>query len=145
EALKTGLEMVVNQTGLKGRWQILGRRPLKVCDTGHNVDGVKEVVNQIRAQSFERVHIVFGMVKDKDITDVLKLLPRDATYYFCQAKIPRALDAALLAEQAKNAGLNGFIIPDVNEAIHKAEMHAGADDMIFIGGSTFVVAEIENL
>lgn len=144
-ALKEGLETVVKQTGLKGRWQILGRGPLKVCDTGHNLDGVKEVVNQIRAQSFKRLHIVFGMVKDKDITDVLKLLPRDAAYYFCQAKIPRALDAALLAEQANKLELNGFIIPDVNEAIREAEKNAGPEDMIFIGGSTFVVAEIENL
>lgn len=145
EALKEGLEMVVKQTGLKGRWQILGRHPLKVCDTGHNVDGVKEVVNQIRAQSFKRLHIVFGMVKDKDITDVLNLLPRDATYYFCQAKIPRALDALLLAEQAGKLALSGFTIPDVNDAIRQAEKNAKPEDMIFIGGSTFVVAEIENL
>jgi dihydrofolate synthase / folylpolyglutamate synthase len=144
-ALKKGLEMVVKQTGLKGRWQILGRNPLRVCDTGHNVDGIKEVVNQIMTQSFTKLHIVFGMVKDKDITDVLKLLPRDATYYFCQAKIPRALDAELLADQANKLELNGFIVPDVNEAIRQAEKNAGPDDMIFIGGSTFVVAEIENL
>lgn len=143
--LKEGLEMVVAQTGLKGRWQILGRNPLKVCDTGHNVDGVKEVVNQMKAQSFKKLHIVFGVVKDKDIKDVLRLLPLEASYYFCQAKIPRALDACLLAEDAKKFGLVGFIIPDVNEAIHQADRNASRDDMIFIGGSTFVVAEIENL
>jgi len=144
-AMMTGLESVVAQTGIKGRWQILGQNPLKVCDTGHNMDGLQEVVNQISAQSFNKLHIVLGMVKDKDITEVLKLFPRDAAYYFCQAKIPRALDASLLAGQAKTLGINGLIIPDINEAIREADRNAMADDMIFIGGSTFVVAEIENL
>ncbi len=145
EAIRSGLESVVRQTGLKGRWQVLGRTPLKVCDTGHNVDGIREVVSQIQAQSYARLHMVFGMVKDKDITDVLKLLPRDATYYFCQANIPRALDATSLSQQANDMGLRGFVIPGVNDAIREAEKRAADDDMIFIGGSTFVVAEIEDL
>lgn len=143
--LTNGLRLVVTQTGLKGRWQILGKNPMKVCDTGHNVDGIKEVVNQIKTQSFRDLHIVFGMVKDKDITPVLQLLPKEAAYYFCQAKIPRAQDASQLAEQARQLGLRGIVVPDVNEAIRKAEQRASNEDMIFIGGSTYVVAEIENL
>ena len=143
--LLNGLQRVVSQTGLKGRWQILGKKPLKVCDTGHNADGIAEVVNQIREQSYARLHIVLGMVKDKDVTQVLRLLPDDATYYFCQAKIPRAMDAHQLAEMAASLGRRGIIVPDVNDAIREAERNASPEDMIFIGGSTFVVAEIENL
>ncbi len=143
--LLDGLKRVVSQTGLKGRWQILGRKPLKICDTGHNPDGMAEVVNQIRDQSYERLHMVFGVVKDKDVMQVLRLLPEDASYYFCQAKIPRAMDANQLAETARALGRRGIIVPDVNDAIREAERNASPEDMIFIGGSTFVVAEIENL
>lgn len=143
--LLEGLDSTVRQTGLKGRWQILGEHPLKVCDTAHNIDGMREVVRQIDQQVFHTLHLVIGMVKDKDITQVLRLLPKHAHCYFCQAKIPRALDAGVLAEQALNEGLTGVVIADVNEAISLAETRATADDMIFIGGSTFVVAEIENL
>lgn len=143
--LVKGLGLVVAQTGLKGRWQILGRRPLKVCDTGHNVEGIEEVVNQIRQQSYTNLHIVLGMVKDKDVVKVLNLLPGEAHYYFCQARIPRAMDAVQLAAIAESAGRTGTVVPDVNDAIRAAERNAAPDDMIFIGGSTFVVAEIENL
>jgi len=143
--LQNGLRRVVQQTGLKGRWQLLGRRPLKVCDTGHNVEGITEVINQINDQTYNQLHIVLGMVKDKDVPQVLALMPDDAAYYFCQAKIPRAMDADRLAEMAKFAGKQGIVIHDVNDAIREAERRAGPDDMIFIGGSTFVVAEIDNL
>lgn len=143
--LRHGLEEVVHQTGLKGRWQKLGDRPLIVCDTGHNVDGLAEVTRQIRHQAYETLYFVLGVVKDKDVEDVLRLLPKDAIYYFCQATIPRALDAALLAEKASVHGLQGKVIRDVNEAIRDAKARAGIDDMIFIGGSTFVVAEIDEL
>ena len=145
ESLLHGLRSVVSNTGLKGRWQILGRDPLKVCDTGHNPEGIVEVMNQINAQTFKRLHIVFGMVKDKDAGAILKLLPQHAKYYFCQASIPRALDAVSLSAQALQVGLNGIVIPDVNDAIKEAEWNASPDDLIFIGGSTFVVAEIKNL
>lgn len=145
KSLRAGLEKVVINTGLRGRWQILGTDPLKVCDTGHNVDGIRQVVEQIRLQQFRRLHFVLGMVKDKDISAILKLLPREASYYFCQAKIPRALDAHLLEEECRKNGLNGIVVSDVNDAIHMAERQASREDMIFIGGSTFVVAEIENL
>lgn len=145
DALVQGLREVTVLTGLKGRWQILGQRPLTVCDTGHNEDGVREVVSQLAAQTFRKLHIVWGSVNDKDITAILRLLPKAADYYFCQAQIPRALDAYTLAEQASAAGLRGEVIPDVNEAFRRAKARADEEDMIFIGGSTFVVAELENL
>ncbi len=140
-----GLKNVIVNTNLKGRWQKLNDRPLIICDTGHNVDGVHEVVKQIKAHRYNKLHIVLGMVKDKDISNVLSLLPQDAAYYFCQAQIPRALDASLLAERAREFNLHGVVEPDVNNAIQKAMEGASADDFIFIGGSTFVVAEIESL
>ena len=145
QQLVTGLGKTVIQTGLKGRWQQLGSKPLIICDTGHNADGVKKVVEQIRQQKFKKIFIVWGMVKDKEPDDVLKLLPKEAYYYFCQASIPRAMDAAVLQEQAAKFALAGEAEPDVNKAIEKAKQQAGPDDFIFIGGSTFVVAEIENL
>jgi dihydrofolate synthase/folylpolyglutamate synthase len=145
DALIGGLTNVVTNTNLKGRWQKLGEKPLMICDTGHNVDGIKEVVKQIRAQQFKALHFVLGMVKDKDISKVLSLLPKEAKYYFCQAKIPRAMDADELAQKAISFDLKGVIIKDVNEAIHTAKAAAKPDDLIFVGGSTFVVAEIENL
>lgn len=140
-----GLENVVAQTGLKGRWQQLGTDPLVICDTGHNVDGMRELVAQIRQQPYENLFMVIGMVKDKEPDDVLKLLPEDASYYFCQAAIPRAMDAAQLKDLASRFHLAGEVEPDVNEAIRKAKAKAGKNDFIFIGGSTFVVAEIDNL
>ena len=140
-----GLSRVVTNTHLKGRWQLLSRRPTIVCDTGHNLDGIREVVRQLRAQSYRRLHMVIGMVKDKDVQSILEELPRDASYYFCQASIPRALPAEDLRAAAEKAGLRGTTIADVNEAIHAAQQAADENDFIFVGGSTFVVAEIENL
>ena len=143
--LLSGLENVTTQTNFKGRWQKLRDKPLVICDTGHNVDGMREIVAQIAQTKFNRLHMVIGMVKDKDISKVLSLLPRDATYYFCQAKLPRALDANILAEKAAEAGLKGSVISDVNEAKNQAIESAGPDDLVFIGGSTFVVAELDEL
>ena len=143
--IQNGIENVIKLTGLKGRWQKLGESPLIICDTGHNVDGLKDVVHQIRAQNFKNLFIVLGMVKDKDISNVIRLLPREAYYFFCQATIPRALEAKFLAEKAKAAGLQGEVVQDVNKAIAAAKSKAGAEDFIFIGGSTFVIAEIDNL
>jgi len=145
EQLKTGLEKTVAQTGLKGRWQQLGVKPLIVCDTGHNEGGVREVVGQINQQKFKKLFIVWGMVKDKEPDSVLNLLPKEAYYYFCQAPIPRAMDAEVLKQFAERFGLVGEIVKDVSHAIDKAKSQAGSEDFIFIGGSTFVVAEIENL
>ena len=140
-----GLKKTVTLTGLKGRWQKLGENPWVVCDTGHNEAGIREVLNQIAQQKFNQLHIVWGMVKDKDPGRILKLLPANARYYFCEAKIPRALPADMLKEKAAGYGLVGESVQDVNEAIARARQRASSKDLIFIGGSTFVVAEIENL
>lgn len=139
------LSATTSITGLKGRWQKLGEKPLIICDTGHNEGGVKEVVRQILAQKFERLFIVWGSVKDKDISTVLSLLPKKAYYFFCQAKIPRAMPALELQEKAQQFGLDGMTVEDVNEAIAFAKKLSTPDDFIFIGGSTFIVAEINNL
>jgi dihydrofolate synthase / folylpolyglutamate synthase len=143
--LKKAFSEAASVTGLKGRWQKLGERPLMICDTGHNEGGVKEVVHQILSQKFDRLFIVWGSVNDKDISMILSLLPKKAYYFFCQAKIPRALPALELQEQAKKFGLDGITVEDVNDAIAKAKKLSTPDDFIFIGGSTFVVAEIDNL
>ena len=144
-AIRKGISAAATMTGLKGRWQKLRDAPLTICDTAHNPAGIKEVVDQIKSIPHHHLHFVFGAVKDKDISEVLKCLPAAATYYFCQAKIPRALDAAVLAKEASAFGLSGEVIPDVNEALRVATRHALKDDLIFIGGSTFVVAEIDGL
>ena len=143
--LRSGLENTVTQTGLKGRWQQLGEKPMIICDTGHNADGIKEIVSQIMQQKFANLFMVWGMVKDKEPDEVLKLLPREGYYYFCQAAIPRAMDASQLMQSAAHFGLRGEVVADVNKALAKAKAMAGGDDFIFVGGSTFVVAEIENL
>lgn len=145
QEIRTGLERVIANTRLKGRWQILANSPTVICDTGHNYGGVHEVMRQIRSQKFRRLFIVWGMVKDKDVKKILSLLPQDAKYYFCQSRIPRAMEAARLQEHAAEFGLSGEVIPDVNEAKRAALSHASADDLIFIGGSTYVVAEIDEL
>jgi dihydrofolate synthase / folylpolyglutamate synthase len=140
-----GLANVIKLTGLKGRWQRLGEKPQVICDTGHNIDGLREVVKQIEAQSFQKLHFVLGVVRDKDLNPVLDILPKDAFYYFCEAKIPRALKAEELADKAAARGLKGKVVTDVNAAVMEARRNASPDDMIFIGGSTFVVAELENI
>lgn len=143
--LLEGLKNTAKLTGLKGRWQKMGERPLVICDTGHNEDGIRQVIHQIGKQTFKNLYFVLGMVKDKDISSVLTQLPKNAFYFFCQAKIPRAMPAAELKQKAEMFQLKGSIEPDVNEAIRAAKSMCTEDDFIFIGGSTFVVAEIENL
>lgn len=140
--IKQGLLNVVKNTGLMGRWQVLSKQPFTVCDTGHNEAGIKLILAQINQQSFEKLHFVLGVVNDKDIANILQLLPKNATYYFCQAKIPRALDVNILAEKASAVGLSGTTFPSVEAAYQAAQKNATAQDMIFIGGSTFVVAEV---
>jgi dihydrofolate synthase/folylpolyglutamate synthase len=144
-SVRQGLVDVVVNTGLKGRWQVLGQSPLVICDTGHNLDGIREVANQIQRQSYKQLYMVVGMVKGKDALPILRLLPRDAYYFFCQAKIPRAMDASDLAQLAISNGLKGEVIADVNDAVEAAKALAHVDDMIFIGGSTYVVAEIKGV
>ncbi|MEQ8362912.1 MAG: folylpolyglutamate synthase/dihydrofolate synthase family protein [Cyclobacteriaceae bacterium] len=144
-AIEKGIAETVTLTGLKGRWQQLGEKPLVFCDTAHNAEGITEVLNIIETIPHKKLHIVFGMVKDKDIDAILSLLPKNAIYYFCAAEIPRALDAEVLATRATAFGLKHKVIDKVGDAIKTARLAAGAQDLIFIGGSTFVVAEIEEL
>ena len=144
-SVREGISKVVALTGLKGRWQKLRDLPLTIADTAHNPAGIKEVITQLKSTPHDHLHIVFGAVKEKNLTEVLQLMPKDATYYFCEAKIPRALDATLLAREASAFGLKGEIIKDVNEAYRTATKNAEDGDLVFIGGSTFVVGEIEGL
>ncbi len=142
ESLLKGLANAKKMTGLMGRWQVLGYNPLLVCDTAHNAEGMAEVVNQIQQTPFENLHIVLGLVKDKDPGNLLRLLPPNAVYYFTKAEIPRALDEKELAKMALNFGLLGTSYPAVERAYDAACNKAGKNDMVFVGGSTFVVAEI---
>ncbi|WP_316822885.1 folylpolyglutamate synthase/dihydrofolate synthase family protein [Pedobacter gandavensis] len=142
KALYTALKNVKGLTGLQGRWQTLNEKPLIICDTGHNMAGISEVMQNINDTPHDQLHMVIGMVKDKDINGVLKLLPADAHYYFCQPELERALPATELAEQAKNHNLIGDVFPSVDLAFHAAKDNANVNDLIFIGGSTFVVAEV---
>lgn len=139
--IATGLQKVKENTGLMGRWQTLSEKPLVIVDTGHNVDGIKQVVKQIELTHHAHLHFVLGMVGDKDITGVISLLPKNATYYFTKAWIPRALDEKMLAEIAKKFNLKGKIYLTVQEAIAEAKNNANTNDLIFIGGSTFTVAD----
>ncbi len=139
--ITNGLANVVERTGLVGRWQVLGVNPLTVCDTGHNVDGIKCIVEQISKTPHNKTHFVLGVVGDKDIDGILKLLPKSASYYFTKANIPRALSEGELATKAKTYGLFGKSYPNVAEAIEGAKINAQPNDLIFIGGSTFTVAD----
>ncbi|AYA36380.1 bifunctional folylpolyglutamate synthase/dihydrofolate synthase [Hymenobacter oligotrophus] len=145
EHILAGLRNVRRLTGLRGRWQVIGQAPITVCDTGHNEAGIRMVVQQLGRLEYQRLHVVLGMVNDKDLGKVLRLLPTEATYYFCAANIPRALPAEELAKQAGEAGLQGTVCGSVAAALATARQQASADDAIFVGGSTFVVAEVPDL
>lgn len=142
--IRKGFARVITSTGITGRWQTIGHNPRSICDTAHNVDGIAAVVRQIRQIPWKRLHMVWGMVNDKDLDMILPLLPEEATYYFTQASVPRALDAGMLSRRAREFGLNGSQHASVEEAYRAAQKEAGADDMIFTGGSTFVVADLLN-
>ena len=137
-----GIAKVCSLTGLMGRWQRLENEPLAICDTGHNIGGMQYIVRQLASTPHERLHFVIGMVNDKDIDSVLGILPKDAEYYFTQASVQRALSAESLAIKAGKVGLKGVVITDVKEAYRKARQNATKDDLIFVGGSTFVVADL---
>lgn len=137
-----GLFDVAKNTGLKGRWQILDHNPLTVCDTAHNLEGLKYVVEQIKQTAYKKLHMVFGVVDDKNIEHILKILPQNAEYYFTKASIPRALDEKILYQKANQEGLKGHYYDQVAPALKKAKKNAKSNDLIFIGGSTFVVAEV---
>ena len=140
--VKQGLLKVVKNTGLLGRWQILKERPKVVCDTGHNREGLIYVMQQLSNETFESLHIVFGVVNDKDLRYILDLLPKKATYYFCKPNISRGLDAEELQQTFSSYKLKGRAYKSVNEAYNSALNNARKDDFIYVGGSTFVVAEI---
>ena len=145
EAIHRGLEQVSLLTGLRGRWQQIGSRPLIICDTGHNPEGIAAVLEQVKRTPHEKLWWVFGVVGDKDPAGVLRLLPASAHYFFCQAPSPRAMSARQLWETATAAGLSGTIVPDVNEALTRACASAGPNDLVLVGGSTYVVAEVNGI
>ncbi|MDF1560762.1 MAG: bifunctional folylpolyglutamate synthase/dihydrofolate synthase [Bacteroidales bacterium] len=141
EHFMAGMADVVASTGLLGRWQVLSRKPLTVCDTGHNREGLEYVMKQIKSTRRKNLHMVIGFVSDKDLSSLLPLFPRDAIYYFTRASVPRALDEKLLMAEALNYGLAGDSYPSVAGALDAARAAAGPYDMIFIGGSTFIVGD----
>lgn len=140
--IRNGFSTVVESTGLLGRWQELQSAPRMVCDTGHNVAGISTIVAQLAKQSYKKLHFVLGMVNDKDIRGVLELLPKDAVYYFTQASVQRAMPASELASLAKTAELHGSEYATVKDACLAAIKEAGVDDFIFVGGSSFIVADL---
>jgi dihydrofolate synthase/folylpolyglutamate synthase len=141
ELIEDGIRNVKVNTGLSGRWQILSNKPLTICDTGHNREGLEYVIRQIRRLNKKKVHMVVGFVNDKDLSSVLPLFPKDATYYFTKASVPRALDEKILKSDAEHFGLFGSSFTDVGSAIEAAKVNSSVDDLIFIGGSTFIVAD----
>lgn len=142
KALLDGLQNVVLNTGLRGRWELIANKPRVICDTGHNKHAIKSIVEQLEKEVYQRLWIVLGMVADKDIRAVLGLLPINATYIFCQASIPRAISASDLAEKAAMFDLKGQVIASPVNALKKAQELANEEDLIFVGGSTFTVAEV---
>ena len=142
ENIAQGLLHVVRNTNLKGRWQTLSSYPTIVCDTGHNVGGLTYVMEQLKKQTYTHLHIVVGFVKEKDVNSVLELFPKEATYYFCSPAIARGLNVNTLKEIATAKGLQGEAYSSVTEALNVAKAQALPTDFIFVGGSTFVVAEV---
>ncbi len=137
-----GLKAVKSNTGLKGRWHIISNIPLTICDTSHNEGGLKEVVKYLQLQKYKQLYLILGFTNDKDLHALLRLFPAKATFYFCQADIPRAMSAEAIKAIANELDLKAYVIPDVNEAIAICKKQATEEDIIFIGGSSFVVAEI---
>lgn len=142
ENIQSGIFNIIENTGIKGRWQVLSHDPLIICDIGHNAEGIKNILNQISAINYRKLHFVMGLVNDKQIDKILELLPDDAEYYFCKADIPRGLDQKELQETALKYNLTGTSFKTVASALGAARQEARSNDLIFIGGSTFIVAEI---
>ena len=146
DAVRKGFRDVCRMTGLRGRWQLVRRKPDIICDTGHNSHGLKYIAQHLEELSSKpgagQLRIVMGMVNDKDISDVLAVMPRNARYYFTQASVQRALDASTLRDLARQAGLTGRVFRTVAQAINTAQREAAPEDLIFVGGSTFVVADL---
>ena len=140
--IKNGFRNVCHLTGLMGRWQKLEENPTIICDTGHNIGGMKYIVEQLSRMKYDKLHIIIGMVNDKDINGVISLLPKNAKYYFTQASVKRALPAEQVKEIANNYGLKGEAYSSVEKALTIAKNNAKENDLIFIGGSTFIVADL---
>ena len=137
-----GFLNIVKNTNLKGRWQILSNAPKTICDTAHNKEGLTYVMNQLKREKYEELHIVLGVVDDKNLNQILKLFPKKAKYYFCRPNIPRGMSEFELCKKAKEFELRGVAYDSVSEAYNKAIENGAKNDLIYIGGSTFVVAEI---
>ncbi len=142
EVIKNGFLKVIENTNLQGRWQQLGENPKIICDTAHNAHGLSIVLNQLKKEKFDTLHIVLGVVNDKNLGEILPLFPKNAKYYFCKPNIPRGLEAEILKEKAGDFELKGEIYNSVSNAYANATKKATPNDFIYIGGSTFVVAEI---
>ena len=140
--IKKGFLNVVKNTNIQGRWQQLGENPKVICDTAHNAHGLSIVLSQLKKEQFEQLHIVLGVVNDKDLEEILPLFPKNAIYYFCKPNIPRGLEASILSAKATEFNLVGEIYNSVSNAYQKAMKNASPKDLIYIGGSTFVVSEI---
>ena len=143
EQTKKALAHVKQLTGFKGRWDVIRISPLVVLDVGHNEDGIRQVLSQLSITRYKKLHIVLGMVKDKDISGVISLLPKTAEYYFTRAEIPRAMPEEMLAALAEKEGISGNTFPDVNVALENALQHAEKEDMILVCGSVFLIGELD--
>jgi dihydrofolate synthase/folylpolyglutamate synthase len=142
ENIKKGLQNVIKNTGLKGRWQVLQLEPKVICDTAHNKEALTYIVKQLAQENYNKLHMVFGVVNDKDVDSILPLLPKEATYYFCKPNVPRGLDAEILKHYFIREGFKGKAYNSVKMALDAAKMVANPEDLIYVGGSTFVVAEV---
>jgi dihydrofolate synthase/folylpolyglutamate synthase len=145
QAIRAGFKNIFKNTGFRGRWQVLGDKPLTIADSGHNREGILQVVENIQNTPHDKLHFVLGLVNDKSLDQMLELLPKEAIYYFCKADIPRGLPADELSKIACDNGLTGEMFPSVGAAFSAARNNAGAEDLVFVGGSTFVVAEVLGL
>jgi dihydrofolate synthase/folylpolyglutamate synthase len=141
DKVRHGYANVASLTGLKGRWQVVSESPKVICDTGHNTEGMTELMRQLKREKYNRLHIVFGQVSGKDSKQILRLLPKDASYYFCQPGVIRALSVHELNKAAEDVGLEGYVYETVSGAYQAAQEKASEEDVIFVGGSTFVVAD----
>lgn len=142
DIISNGLKNAKKITGLHGRWEAIHHSPLVVLDVAHNIEGIRQLVQQLELTKHKQLHIVKGMVKDKEVEKILDILPKDAIYYFTKAQIPRAMPEIELAEKAILSGLTGHTFPNVNEALHSALQHAHKDDLIVVSGSVYLVGEV---
>ena len=142
QSIRRGIANTVKNTGLRGRWEVLQTEPKAICDTAHNKEGLKFVLQQLQEEPFEQLHIVLGVVNDKDLESILLLFPKTATYYFCKPNVPRGLDEKELEKISKSFNLVGRAFSSVEKAYLAANENAKNNDLIYVGGSTFTVAEI---